>query len=122
MKVTRLISSTAVLAVLFVLVAHTTAAAQQAHGAAGVTVPARSSGVSSPSTLPGPRLQPEWRSVQPAFADSHQALHGVTMAGQSRSASRDAHADQQRSRAAAASRRCSQGISQSTRSSHPRRR
>jgi hypothetical protein len=70
MKVTRLISSTTVLAVLFVLVAHTTAAAQQAHGVAGVTVPARSSGVSSPSTLPGPRLQPEWRSVQPAFADS----------------------------------------------------
>jgi hypothetical protein len=70
MKVTRLISSTTVLTVLFVLAAHTTAAAQQAPGAAGVTVPARSSGVSSPSTLPGPRLQPEWRSVQPAFTDS----------------------------------------------------
>lgn len=70
MKVTRLIASTAVLAALFVLVAHTTAAAQQAHGAAGVTVPARSSGVSSPSALPGPRLQPEWRSVPPAFADN----------------------------------------------------
>jgi len=70
MKVTRLIASTAVFAALFMLVAHTTAAAQQAHGAAGVTVPARSSGVSSPSALPGPRLQPEFRSVQPAFADS----------------------------------------------------
>jgi hypothetical protein len=69
MKVTRLIASTAVLAVLFLLVAHTTAAAQQTASAAqqvpravGVTVPARA--------LPGPRLQPEWRSVQPAFADS----------------------------------------------------
>jgi len=70
MKVTRLISQTMVLAALFVLVAHTTAAAQQAPGAAGVTVPARSSGVSSPSALPGPRLQPQWRSVQLAFADS----------------------------------------------------
>ena len=69
MKVTRLMASRPVLAVLFLLVTHTTAAAQQpasavqrAHGAAGVTVPARA--------LPGPRLQPEWRSVQPAFADS----------------------------------------------------
>ena len=69
MKATRLTWSTALFAALFVLVAHTTAA-QQAPGAAGVTVPARASGVSSPSTLPGPRLQPEWRSVQPAFADS----------------------------------------------------
>jgi hypothetical protein len=76
MKVTRLIASTAVLAALFVLVAHKPAAAQQAASAAqqtpagaGVTVPATSSGVSSPSELPGPRLQPEWRSVQPAFTD-----------------------------------------------------
>jgi len=70
MKVTRLISPTTVLAAVFVLVGHTTAAAQQAPGVAGVTGPARSSAVSSSSALPGPRLQPEWRSVQPAFADS----------------------------------------------------
>lgn len=77
MKVTRLMSSRAVLVVLFVLLAHTTAAAQQtasavqrAHGAAGVTVPAR--------PLPGPRLQPEWRSVQPAFTDSHASSAAVS--------------------------------------------
>lgn len=84
MTVTRLISSTTVLAVLFVLVAHTTAAAQQATsaaqqapGAADVTVPAGSSGVSSPSALPGPRLQPEWRSVEPAFAASSASSAAV---------------------------------------------
>jgi disulfide bond formation protein DsbB len=77
MKATRLIWSTALFAVLFVLVAHTTAAAQQAVAAAQqtpdptrVTVPASSAGVSSPSALPGPRLQPEWQSLRPAFADS----------------------------------------------------
>lgn len=77
MKATRLIWSTAWFAALFVLMAHTTAAAQQAVSAAQqtpdptrVTVPASSAGVSSPSALPGPRLQPEWRSLPPAFADS----------------------------------------------------
>lgn len=77
MKATRLIWSTARFAALFVLMAHTTVAAQQSVSAAQqapdparVTVPASSAGVSSPSALPGPRLQPEWRSVQPAFTDS----------------------------------------------------
>jgi hypothetical protein len=76
MKATRLTWSTALFAALFVLVAHTTAAAQQTAsaaqqvpGAAGVTVPARA--------LPGPRLQPEWRSVQPAFADSSASSMAV---------------------------------------------
>ena len=76
MKATRLIWSTAWLAALFVLMAHA-AAAQQAVSAAQqtpdptrVTVPASSAGVSSPSALPGPRLQPEWQSLRPAFADS----------------------------------------------------
>lgn len=32
------------------------------------------------STLPGPRLQPEWRSVQPAFADS-SASSSAAVAG-----------------------------------------
>ena len=77
MTVTRLIASTPVLAVLFLLVAHTTAAAQQAVSAAQqtpdptrVTVPASSAGVSSANALPGPRLQPAWQSLQLAFADS----------------------------------------------------
>ena len=29
------------------------------------------------TTLPGPRLQPEWRSVQPAFADSSASSAAV---------------------------------------------
>ena len=80
MKATRLTWSTALFAALFVLVAQTTAAAQQTAsaaqqvpGAAGVTVPARA----LPRALPGPRLQPEWRSVQPAFADSSASSMAV---------------------------------------------
>ena len=30
-----------------------------------------------PTTLPGPRLQPEWRSVQPAFVDSRASASPV---------------------------------------------
>ena len=30
------------------------------------------------TTLPGPRLQPEWRSVQPAFADSSASAAPVS--------------------------------------------
>jgi hypothetical protein len=36
---------------------------------------------SAPTTLPGPRLQPEWRSVQPAFADSSSALAAPVSGG-----------------------------------------
>jgi hypothetical protein len=77
MKATRLIWSAAALAVLFLLVAHTTAAAQQAASAAqqtpdptSVTVPASSASVSSPSALPGPRLSPEFQRAEPTLARS----------------------------------------------------
>jgi len=76
MKVTRLISSTALLAALFALMAHTTAAqqavsaAQQAPDPARVTVPTSSAGVSSPSPLPGPRLSPEFHRAEPTLARS----------------------------------------------------
>jgi hypothetical protein len=82
MKVTRLISSTALLAALFVLVAHTTAAAQQAASAAqqapdpARVTPASSAGASSPSALPGPRLSPEFTRAEPTLALS------TTSAGQ----------------------------------------
>lgn len=72
MKVTRLISSTALLAALFVFVTHTAAAqvsaAQQAPDPARVTVPASSAGVSSPSALPGPRLPAEFERAEPTLA------------------------------------------------------
>jgi hypothetical protein len=77
MKATRLIWSAARFAALFVLMAHTTAAAQQAVSAAQqapdptrVTVPASSAGVSSPSALPGPRLSPEFQRAEPTLARS----------------------------------------------------
>jgi hypothetical protein len=76
MKVTRLISSTALLAALFVLVTHTAAAqqpvftAQQAPVPTGVTVPASSASVSSPSALPGPRLSPEFHRAEPTLGSS----------------------------------------------------
>jgi len=76
MKVTRLISSTALLAALFVLVTHTAAAqqavsaAQQAPVATGVTVPASSASVSAPRALPGPRLSPEFRRAEPTLGSS----------------------------------------------------
>jgi hypothetical protein len=77
MKVTRRISSTALLVALFVLVAHARAAAQQAASAApqapavsGATVPASSVSVSSPSALPGPRLSPEFQRAEPTLARS----------------------------------------------------
>jgi hypothetical protein len=62
MKVTRLISCTALLAALFVLVAHTTAAQQ--------AVSAGSANVSSSSALPGPRLSPEFQRAEPTLARS----------------------------------------------------
>jgi len=74
MKVTRLISSTALLAALFVLVTHAAAAqqavsaAQQTPDPARVTVSASSAGVSSPSALPGPRLPPEFQRAEPTLA------------------------------------------------------
>ncbi len=74
MKVTPLISSTALLAGLFVLVTHTAAAqqpvsaAQQAPDPARVTAPASSSGVSSSSALAGPRLPPEFQRAEPTLA------------------------------------------------------
>ena len=75
MKATRLIWSTALFAGLFVLMAQTTAAAQQAVSAAQqasdsarVTVPLSSAGVSSPSALPGPRLSPEFQRAEPTLA------------------------------------------------------
>ena len=78
MRVTRLIASTAVLAALFVLVAHTTAAAQQAASAAqqapdparATPVPPSSAGVSSTRALPGPRLSPEFQRAEPTLARS----------------------------------------------------
>ena len=82
MKVTRSILSTALLAALFVLVTHTAAAqqpvaaAQQAPGATGVTVPASSSGVSSPSALPGPRLPAEFRRAEPVMGSSFAVASG----------------------------------------------
>lgn len=76
MKVTRLISSTALLAGLFVLLTHTAAAQQavsapqQAPDPARVTVPASSTGVSSPSALPGPRLPTEFQRAEPTLGSS----------------------------------------------------
>jgi hypothetical protein len=77
MKVTRWISSTALLVPLFVLVANTRAAAQQAASAApqapavaGATVPASSASVSSRSALPGPRLSPEFQRAEPTLGRS----------------------------------------------------
>jgi len=75
MKVTRSIASTVVLAALFVLVAHTPVAAQQALGPSS-HVPAPTSSGRTP--LAGPRLQPQWRSVQPAFTDSSASPAAVS--------------------------------------------
>ncbi len=36
---------------------------------------------SATTTLPGPRLQPEWRRVQPAFADSSASVSAVASSG-----------------------------------------
>jgi len=36
---------------------------------------------SATTTLPGPRLQPEWRRVQPAFADSSASASAVASSG-----------------------------------------
>jgi hypothetical protein len=70
MNVTRLLSSTALLAALFVLVAHTTAA-QQAPDSARVTpLPPNSAGVSSSSALPGPRLSREFQRAEPTLSRS----------------------------------------------------
>lgn len=62
-------------AVLCVAVA-TPLVAQQA------SIPAPRGAAAAPAssgrtTLPGPRLQPEWRSVQPAFADSSASSAAV---------------------------------------------
>ena len=67
MKVTRLISSAALLA-LFVLVARTTAA-QQAVSAAPLA-PVTSVAVSAPRAQPGPRLTPEFQRAEPTLARS----------------------------------------------------
>jgi hypothetical protein len=45
-------------------------AAQQAPDSARVAVPASSASVSSPSTLPGPRLSPQFQRVEPTLARS----------------------------------------------------
>jgi hypothetical protein len=63
-------------AVLCVAVA-TPLVAQQA------SIPAPRSATAAPAssgrtTLPGPRLQPQWRSVQPAFADSSASAAPVS--------------------------------------------
>jgi hypothetical protein len=63
-------------AVLCVAVA-TPLVAQQASSPAqqgAAAAPARS----SRTTLPGPRLQPEWRSVEPAFTDSRASAAPVS--------------------------------------------
>ena len=43
--------------------------AQQTAGSASQAAVTAAPASSSGSTLPGPRLEPEWRSVEPAFAD-----------------------------------------------------
>jgi len=75
MKVTRSRASV-VLAALFVLVAYTPAAAQQALGPSSHAAPAPTSSGRTP--LAGPRLQPQWRSVQPAFTDSSASATPVS--------------------------------------------
>ena len=45
-------------------------AAQQAPDSARVAEPASSASVSSPSTLPGPRLSPQFQRVEPTLARS----------------------------------------------------
>lgn len=87
MKVPRLLSSTALLAALFVVVAHTTAAAQvavsaaqQAPDSARVAEPASSASVSSPSTLPGPRLSPQFQRVEPTLARSTSETSSLAVA------------------------------------------
>jgi len=47
----------------------TSLVAQQTSGSAPPAAAAAAPASSGGPTLPGPRLQPEWRSVQPAFAD-----------------------------------------------------
>ena len=78
MKVTRWISSTALLAALFVLAAPTTSAAQQAPDPARVAVPASSAGASSPSTLPGPRLSAEFQRAEPPPMLARSATSGAS--------------------------------------------
>lgn len=75
MKVTQLISATALVG-LFVLVTQPTAAqqivsaAQEPTDPARVTVPVSSASVSAPSVLPGPRLSPEFRRAEPSLGSS----------------------------------------------------
>jgi hypothetical protein len=51
--------------------------AQQTSGAAP-PAPAVAPATSGGTTLPGPRLQPEWRSVQPAFVDNRASSAPVS--------------------------------------------
>jgi len=54
----------------------TTTAAQQALGPSSHAAPAPASSGHTP--LAGPRLQPQWRSVQPAFTDSSASTAAVS--------------------------------------------
>jgi len=71
MKVTRLISSSALLAALFVLVAPPMAAQEPVP--AVQQAPVGLAGVSSPSALPGPRLSHEFQRAEPTLAPTTTA-------------------------------------------------